>query len=495
MGYCIDHLPSRLSIGRETETGVTDIRIDCTDWLERWPGMTVAAIFCPPGGTPYILATEMSGASLVWHVTDADTATPGTGRMEIVGEMDGRRKVSATVKVSVAERMVGTVGEPPEAAKPWADRVVEAAERITGMKVQAETLDAGSGARAAWDGEQGLLTIGVPKGEPGKDAVMDATLTQSGKAADAKVTGDALALKLTEPSTGLAVGKYFRIAAIDESGHAVLEAVDAAQVGVQDVKAAGKSVVADGVANVPLTGINKYGIVKLTYGDSSGTTFANDTIYVVPAFNKTINDRKPENGYSSGPNNRHALVPAHLDYAVKAAMCDGKGDAWSEAEQAAARKRMCVENGADFELLVDATLEEEANTFTVVFPKPVRECIYHIWFYNNNNSSVTAQTKCLESNTTKYYLLKYTANIANDRGYALNGYFRYNGPILSRSIIGYASDSSAPSWTTDLPGNGNVAYMNYPTGMSLEKVDGFSFSLTDTSHVLNVGATIKIWGR
>lgn len=164
-------------------------------------------------------------------------------------------------------------------------------------------------------------------------------------------------------------------------------------------------------------------------------------------------------------------------------------------EQISARERMCVENGADFELLVDATLEEEANTFTVVFPKPVRECIYHIWFYNNNNSSVTARTKCLESNTTKYYLLKHTANIANGKGYVLNGYFRYNGPILSRSIIGYASDSSAPSWTTDLPGNGNAAYMNYPTEMSLEKVDGLSFSLTDTSHVLNVGATIKIWGR
>lgn len=73
--------------------------------------------------------------------------------------------------------------------------------KITGMRVVAETLDAGSSATAAWDGEQGLLTIGVPKGEkgpqgekgkPGKDAVVDATLTQSGQAADAKVTGEAV---------------------------------------------------------------------------------------------------------------------------------------------------------------------------------------------------------------------------------------------------------------------------------------------------------------
>ena len=192
MAYSIERLPERISIGRETETGVTDVMIDCGAWVSKWPGMTLHAIHTPEGGAPYILQTETVGSVLVWHVTDADTAKPGTGRMEIVGEMDGRRKVSATVKVSVAARMSGTVGEPPEAAKPWADRVVEAAERITGMKAQAETLDAGSSATAAWDGEQGLLTIGVPKGKDGKDAVVDTTLTQSGQAADAKATGDAV---------------------------------------------------------------------------------------------------------------------------------------------------------------------------------------------------------------------------------------------------------------------------------------------------------------
>ena len=62
--------------------------------------------------------------------------------------------------------------------------------------------------------------------EDDKEIVVDATLTQSGQAADAKVTGDALAYKLTEPSDGLAVGKYFRIASMDDTGHAVLEAVN-----------------------------------------------------------------------------------------------------------------------------------------------------------------------------------------------------------------------------------------------------------------------------
>lgn len=320
-----------------------------------------------------------------------------------------------------------------------------------------------------------------------KEVVIDATLTKEGQAADAKATGGALAYKLTEPSEGLAVGRYFRIASLDESGHAVLEAVDAAQIGVQDVQVAGASVVTDGVANVPIANeFGRTGVVKLS--PLGGIKWSN-TIDALSV------DYASQNEISSRSSNNKPIIPYYLDYTVKAAMCDGKGAAWTSAEQAAARERMCVENGADFELLVDATLEEEVNTFTVVFPKPVRECIYHIWFYNNNNSSVIAQTKCFESNSSNLCLLKHTSNIANDRGYVLNGYFRYNGPILSRSIIGYASDSSAPSWTTDNPGNGNTAYMNYPTAMSLKKVDGLYLQLTDTNHVLNVGATIKVWGR
>ena len=176
-------------------------------------------------------------------------------------------------------------------------------------------------------------------------------------------------------------------------------------------------------------------------------------------------------------------------------MCDGKGAAWTADEQAAARERMSVENGSDFELLVDAVLEEEANTFLVQFPKPAREYMYHIWFYNNNGENVVAQTRCFDSGTNKYCLLKYTSGITTGKGYVLNGYFRYNGPIRSRSIIGYACDSSAPSWTTDITGNGSTAYMAYPTDMILKKVDGLSFSLANTNHVLNVGATIKVWGR
>ena len=175
--------------------------------------------------------------------------------------------------------------------------------------------------------------------EDDKEVVVDATLTQSGQAADAKVTGDALALKLTEPSTGLAVGKYFRIAAIDEAGHAVLEAVDLPSAPVQDVQVNGASIVADGVANIKA---NRYGI-----------GFNNVGLYLSSATFNQISARQ---------NSNVPITPTNYDYAVRAAMCDGKGAAWTEAEQAAARERMGLPG--DYELIEEIICDGTASGYT-----------------------------------------------------------------------------------------------------------------------------------
>lgn len=209
------------------------------------------------------------------------------------------------------------------------------------------TINDGSDGAKGDTGPQGEK--GAP-GEPGKDAVVDATLTQSGQAADAKVTGDALALKLTEPSTGLAVGRYFRIAAIDESGHAVLEAVDEPVGGVQDVLVNGASIVADGVANVPIaTGRDVIGLVKVGSPINGIGVTQNGLLALESATNTYIKNRQ----YT------RPITPSNLDYAVKTAMCDGKGAAWTADEQAAARERMGIDK--PYELIESITLEEKVS--------------------------------------------------------------------------------------------------------------------------------------
>lgn len=277
---------------------------------------------------------------------------------------------------------------------------------------------------------------------------------------------------------GAAVGQLFRVAAISEDGKYTMEPVD-----MLDVQINGKSIVQDGVANIPELSSANYGVAKYIRG--YGITNIEGRGLCVDSASDTAIDHRDY--YSP-------ITAKNLDYAVKTAMCDGKGAAWTAEEQAAARERMAVENGSDFELLVDATLEEEANIFKVAFPKPVRECLYHIWFYNNNVESVTVKTMCLD-HSGHDNVLRYSSSIRNGLGYALNGYFRYNGYIFANSIVGYATDSTSPNWTTNSAGNGRTAFMNYPSSYPLRDVSSLSFEIVDQTNVLNVGAKIQIWER
>lgn len=144
--------------------------------------------------------------------------------------------------------------------------------------------------------------------------------------------------KLSEPVEGLEVGKYFRVAQVDENGHAVLEVVDAKTIGVQDVQVNGDSIVngENGVAGIKANG---YGIGYNEFG-----------FYLLNANNNQIIQRK---------NSNIAITPVSIDYAVKAAMCDGKGAAWTADEQAAARERIGIPG--DYEMIENIITTEETN--------------------------------------------------------------------------------------------------------------------------------------
>lgn len=99
-----------------------------------------------------------------------------------------------------------------------------------------------------------------------------------------------------------------------------------------DVRMNGKSITADGMADIPLASTTQEGVTKYDlYGGLSDTERGWG---ITPASNSQINAR----------NASHFAITAdsHLDYAVKAAMCDGKGAAWTPSEQAAAKKRMGI---------------------------------------------------------------------------------------------------------------------------------------------------------
>ena len=202
-------------------------------------------------------------------------------------------------------------------------------------------------------GDKGDTGPAGPQGEPGKDAPQEAVLytaqslsdeqqaqarenIAAARADDVQQLAEDMIGKLDEPAEGLAVGKYFRVAALDENGHAVLEAVDAKDVGVQDVMINNESITANGIAEIEVSTTS-----GLKYDDLHG-----------------LRTLQANTSYIDGRTNKQLLItPNNIDYAVKAAMCDGKGAAWTADEQAAARERMGIN---DYNAIAVITLAEDS---------------------------------------------------------------------------------------------------------------------------------------
>lgn len=137
---------------------------------------------------------------------------------------------------------------------------------------------------------------------------------------------------------------------------------------VKDVQLNGASIVTDNVANIPFAKnavyngngwVNYYGVVGIK-GSGSGMNAIqmgrDNTLIVQASPNDHISKRYP--------NVSGVITSNNYDYAVKCAMTDGKGEAWTADEQAAARERMGI---SDYELIVDVPTTETASNFHIKF--------------------------------------------------------------------------------------------------------------------------------
>lgn len=176
-------------------------------------------------------------------------------------------------------------------------------------------------------------------------------------------------------------GKILKIRSVNEDGTFTCEWADGGS--NLDVRINGQSIVQDGVAEIPVVVGNKpgsyYGLVHMVSGYCYGITtgnavmspgvWANDALQLVEPGNFGINYRK-----SATSNGFGAINTTNLDYAVKAAMCDGKGAAWTAEEQAAARERMGTYTG-DWQVIMDETLTELTQEVSFEVPDDTKEMI------------------------------------------------------------------------------------------------------------------------
>lgn len=177
---------------------------------------------------------------------------------------------------------------------------------------------------------------------------LDDTLSKNGYAADSKKVGDKfseietkVASKITTPENPI-VGKILKVRSVNKDGSFVCEWTDAPR--ELDVQIDGKSIIDDNTANIPLAGWDAPGVIKTSF---SFNRTLDGTVYVYD----------PPKNHIDARHYGMAVTLSTMDYAVKAVMCDGKGDAWTTDEQKAALERI----GIPYILIADITLEEAAS--------------------------------------------------------------------------------------------------------------------------------------
>ena len=242
---CLPGHASALALGYTKNRGVYRLHIDATG---EWEGLTIRAFWHVPDGKDPASSLVVDGYVAV---PASVTAQPGNGCITFEGSDGTRTVTSADLRYRVAANSGTDDGSMPEPGTPaWQELVgavhtdATAAEQAK-TDAQTATQQAGAAAQKAaasekaagdaqkkaaeslqelkdgiasgdFKGEPGATgPVGPerPKGDkgdtgaqgpagadgkdgaPGKDATVDDTLSQSGKAADAKVTGDALATK------------------------------------------------------------------------------------------------------------------------------------------------------------------------------------------------------------------------------------------------------------------------------------------------------------
>ena len=134
--------------------------------------------------------------------------------------------------------------------------------------------------------------------------------------------------KITKPAESPTAGKILRVKSVNEDGTFVCEWADCGGSNL-DVKVNGKSIVEEGIAEIPLMSNEKSGLIQ--FKDGYGLQNIGNYLLVKGATETEITNR-----YGS----RTPIGANSIDHVVKSAMCDGKGATWKDVERLACLLRM-----------------------------------------------------------------------------------------------------------------------------------------------------------
>ena len=203
--------------------------------------------------------------------------------------------------------------------------------------------------------------------EKGKE-ILDGFGESGNVSEELKTIKQDLGTKLTAPPTPEA-GKILKIKSVNEDGTFTCEWADGGS--NLDVRINGESIVQDGVAEIPISSHDTLGLVytdNSAGGYTTGLMNQQGRLKVNTASIDDVNKRRL----------RKEIDCSNFDYAVKAAMCDGKGAAWTAEEQATARERIGIISEDDFELIatVNPSKEEIVSSMLIDLAEPIKANFY-----------------------------------------------------------------------------------------------------------------------
>lgn len=327
---------------------------------------------------------ELFRQAIVAVAESADRAESARKSAETSADEAKTAKENAETAVKVAEAFKTEA----ETAKNDAVQAKEAAERAKiGTAADREVTEAASKAAqvSAVSAEKS-----AERAETAKEEIQESAVQIQKNAIEIDSLKED---KITKPAEAPTIGKIIRVKSVNEDGTFVCEWADSAS--ELDVQINGKSIVQNGTAEIPLcTKTKEAGLISIdTYPNNGGLYRANNAtglIRIASATNNQIDERR---------NQFCPIVPETIDYAVKAAMCDGKGAMWTADEQTAARERMGI---YDWEDILDVTLEEDCAVNL-----DLNGTFKDLYLYINQSDVETPITGAT-------YLLPYCAN---DSGY------------------------------------------------------------------------------
>nr|DAF83211.1 MAG TPA: nucleoid-associated protein [Caudoviricetes sp.] len=402
--------PSLGVLGRTGEHEARRISFDCGEVLKAWPEAAILCVCRRPCDTAaYPIPLTADGTTYTMPLTSRETAAAGTIKLELRAVRNDTVLKSA---IFYGRILLSLNGQKDAPGSPLSDALNRLESTIANAQTLADEirqkLDNGE-----FVGERGPQGDKGDKGDPGANGAPG----KDGKdGRDANVTAENIQSAL---------------------GYAP----------VKDVQVTGSSVLDGGVANVPMAAIGVFGAVKIGTVQDTGIWVNNGVPYISYATDAEIAGRT---GW------RKVIVCANLDNAVKAAMCDGKGTAWTSAEQKTARERMGVDKA--YELIEEITLTEKVTQLirnaepngtpyhfkkmyvNIITPQAEENGSIYSMF---NNALIGLAFNSIKSQSSEGGIAQIYAHVAN--GF-LDGY-GVGAPNVSTSsnLIRYVTRSNTPS--------------------------------------------------